>query len=376
MEICLLGYDNLPVLAREYNQFEIGGAQVQMTLLAKALVKRGHRVSMVVGDYGQEDGVVWQGIKTYRTYKANEGLPLFRFVYPRWTSTWAALYRANADVYVTSCAGMQVGLLALFCNKHSKNFIYRMASDTDAEPTEVIIKHWRDKKLYEYGLNKAAHIVCQNKKQRELLKLNYDRNATLIKSLVEEPLNDYVQSERDIEILWVANIRNIKRPDLAIELARRLPHRHFNMVGGPLSGCRELYLNIEKEAGSIENINFHGRIPYHDVGDLYDKARVFVNTSDKEGFPNTFLQSWRRGIPVVTFFDPDGIITREGLGYAVNSMDEMEKVVEKLINNDDEWLLISNRCRAYVELHHGDDVVMKPFLNVLQQVENIGSTNE
>ncbi|MCG8095816.1 MAG: glycosyltransferase family 4 protein, partial [Candidatus Thiodiazotropha endolucinida] len=273
------------MLAREYNQFEIGGAQVQMTLLAKALVKRGHRVSMVVGDYGQEDGVVWQGIKTYRTYKANEGLPLFRFVYPRWTSTWAALSRANADVYFTSCAGMQVGLLALFCNKHSKNFIYRMASDTDAEPTEVIIKHWRDKKLYEYGLNKAAHIVCQNKKQRELLKLNYNRNATLIKSLVEEPLKDYAQSERDIEILWVANIRNIKRPDLAIELARRLSHRHFNMVGGPLSGCRELYLNIEKEAGSIENIKFHGRIPYHDVGDLYDKARVFVNTSDKEGFP-------------------------------------------------------------------------------------------
>ncbi|MCG8015851.1 MAG: glycosyltransferase family 4 protein [Candidatus Thiodiazotropha sp. 'RUGA'] len=376
MEICLLGQDNLPVLAREFNHFEVGGAQVQMTLLAKALVERGHQVSMVVGDYGQEDGAVWQGIETYKTYKVNEGIPLFRFVYPRWTSTWAALSRANADVYVTSCAGMQVGLLALFCKKNNKNFIYRMASDTDADPNEVIIKHWRDKKLYEYGIRKAAHIVCQNQKQCELLKLNYKLSATLIKSLVEKPLKDYSQYKRDIEILWVANIRKIKRPNLAIELAQRLPHRHFNMVGGPLTGHQELYLDIEKEAGLAENINFFGRIPYHDVGDLYDRARVFVNTSDKEGFPNTFLQSWRRGVPVVTFFDPDGLITREGLGYAVNSMDEMEQVVEKLINDDDEWLLFSNRCRAYVELHHGDDVVIKPFLNVLQQVENIGSTNE
>lgn len=376
MEICLLGYDNLPVLSREFNQFEIGGAQVQMTLLAKALVERGHKVSMVVGDYGQEDGTVWQGITTYKSFKVNEGLPLFRFVYPRWTSTWAALSRANAEVYLTSCAGMQVGLLSLFCKKHKKNFVFRMASDTDADPNELIIKHWRDKKLYEYGLKKAAHIVCQNKKQRDLLKLNYKLDATLIKSLVEKPLKDYAQSERDIEILWVANIRNIKRPDLAIELARRLPHRHFNMVGGPLAGYRELYLKIEKEADSIENIKFHGRTPYHEVGDLYDRARVFVNTSDTEGFPNTFLQSWRRGVPVVTFFDPDGLITREGLGYAVNSMDEMEQAVDKLINNDDEWLLYSNRCRAYVELHHGDDVVIKPFLSVLQQVDKNGSTYE
>jgi hypothetical protein len=64
--ICFVGLENLPVLAREYGRFRIGGAQVQQTLLAKALVERGFRVSMVVGDYGQRDGESWQGISTYK----------------------------------------------------------------------------------------------------------------------------------------------------------------------------------------------------------------------------------------------------------------------------------------------------------------------
>lgn len=370
MEICFLGQDNLPVLAREYNQYGAGGAQVQMTLIAKALVECGHKVSMVVGDYGQEDGVVWQGVKTYKTYKPNEGLPLIRFVYPRWTSTWAALARADADVYFTSCAGMQVGLLASFCKSVNKKFIFRMASDTDADPRKLLIRHWRDKWLYEYGLNRAERILCQNEKQRQLLEYNYSLNATLSRSIVESPLEDFVLHERNIEILWVGNLRNIKRPDLAIELGRRMPKRYLHMVGGPLAGFSELFESIQEVAESLSNITFYGRVPYHDVGDLYDRTRVFVNTSDSEGFPNTYLQSWRRGVPVVAFFDPDGLICREGLGYAVGSMDEMQQAIEKLLSDDAEWHQISGRCRTYMERHHGDEEVLGPYLEALEHAKN------
>ena len=48
-------------------------------------------------------------------------------------------------------------------------------------------------------------------------------------------------------------------------------------------------------------MTFHGAVPYRDAGALYSRARVLVNTSDVEGFPNTYLQAWASGTPVVAF---------------------------------------------------------------------------
>ena len=40
---------------------------------------------------------------------------------------------------------------------------------------------------------------------------------------------------------------------------------------------------------NVPNLTLCGRGPYHEIGDFYDRAKVFVNTSDVEGFPNSFL---------------------------------------------------------------------------------------
>ena len=140
MKVCFVGFENLPVLAREYNHHGNGGAQLQQTLLAKALVARGYEVSMVVGDYGQPDAASWHGVTTYKTFRPDAGLPVLRFVHPRWTATWAALLRADADIYYTSCAGMHVGLVAMFCGRHGRGFIHRLAHDTDADPKRLNVR--------------------------------------------------------------------------------------------------------------------------------------------------------------------------------------------------------------------------------------------
>ena len=98
MKICLLGLDNLPVLAPEYREHTVGGESVQQTLLARALARRGHAVSMVTADYGQRDGAVWDDIRVYKAYRPAAGLPLLRFVHPRWSGLWSALARADAQL--------------------------------------------------------------------------------------------------------------------------------------------------------------------------------------------------------------------------------------------------------------------------------------
>src|SRR6185436_11116590 len=123
MKICLIGLDNLPVLAPEYRQHTVAGEPVQQTLLARALARRGHEVCMVVRDLGQPDGAEWEGIRVFKAYRREAGVPVLRFVHPRWTGLWSALARADADIYYTSCSGMEAGLIALFCGRHRRRFV-------------------------------------------------------------------------------------------------------------------------------------------------------------------------------------------------------------------------------------------------------------
>ena len=367
MKVCFVGLENLPVIAREYNHHGIGGEQVQQTLLAKALAARGYHVSMVVADYGQSDSAAWHGVTTYKAYRADAGLPILRFVYPRWTGTWAALMRADADVYYTSCAGMMVGLVGMFCRRHGRGSVHRLASDTDADPKQLLIRYTRDKKLYEYGLRKADIVLCQHAAQQRALMENFAVSSVVTDPLVDPPARQLDPDQRDLEILWVSNLSDFKRPDLALQLACQMPAHHIHMIGGPQPGFSDLYQSIESAAMNVPNLTLYGRVPYHEIGDFYDRAKVFVNTSDVEGFPNSFLQSWCRGVPVVSFFDPNGLIKREGLGVSPNSIDDMASAVDRFIADETEWRKTSQRCRSYMERTYGDDVVLKPYITALNE---------
>lgn len=365
MKVCFVGMDNLPVLAPEYGMHGIGGEQVQQTLLAKALARRGVEVSMVVFDYGQADGRAWDGITAHRAFAQADGLPVLRFIYPRWIKTWDALRRADADVYYLSCAGMQLGLVSMFCSRYRRKLVFRVAHDSDCEPDALIITYWRDKKLYEYGLKRTHRIFVQTESQHDALLANYRRESTVARMLVQG-CNEHV--ERKVDILWVNNLRQFKRPDLLIELARRMPDLKFCMIGGEQPGFPRLYAEMSAAAVSLPNLDFAGRVPYHDMARRYAGARVFVNTSDSEGFPNSYLQSWIHGTPTVAFFDPDGVIRRRGLGHAVATLDDMEACIRRLLADRDHWTACSGRCRQYMADSFGEEEVIAPYLRGIEEV--------
>jgi len=363
--ICFVGLENLPVISREYNHHGIGGEQVQHTLLARALVKRGYRVSMIVADYGQRDAEVVDGVSLYKAHGLDEGLPVLRFLHPRITKLWAALQRADADVYYVSCAGVQVGVVALFARLNGKRVVFRIAHDTDCDPKNLLIRFWRDKKIYEYGLRRANAVLSQSAQQSRALDANYGLPSRIAAMLVDPNQLDLAFEQRDVDVLWVNNLRPFKRPDLALELARRVPNLRVHMIGGTQPGHEDLYEQIREQARAIPNLTFHGRVPYHDVNDFYERAKVFVNTSDSEGFPNSYLQAWRRGAPTVAFFDPDGLIASQKLGSAPRSMDEMAAAVERFATQRADWARASQTCKQFMDDRYGDDKVLVPYLEAV-----------
>src|SRR5262245_31850017 len=96
--VCIVGMNNLRVLAPEYNKGFVGGAELQQVLLARALTARGFKVSMVTADYGQPDGAVWDGIVTYKAYAMDAGIPVLRFFHPRLTGAFSAMRRARREL--------------------------------------------------------------------------------------------------------------------------------------------------------------------------------------------------------------------------------------------------------------------------------------
>jgi glycosyltransferase involved in cell wall biosynthesis len=365
MKICFVGFHNLPVLAPEYRQHTIGGESVQQTLLGRALARRGHDVSMVVADYGQRDGAKWEAIRVFKAYRPDAGIPVLRFIHPRWTGMWSALRRADADLYYTSCAGMHVGLVALFCRRYRRRFVFRTASDTDCDRSSLLVRFARDRWLYAYGLRRANAILVQSGSQAETLARNYGLTGRVAGMLVETPLPVAV---RDIDVLWVSNIRREKRPDRVLELAGRLPEVKIHMVGGSLPGEEALFLDVRLTATTTANVSFHGRLSYWDANELYGRAKLFVNTSDVEGFPNSYLQAWIRGVPVVTLIDPDGVIEREGLGLAARSAAQIPSAITHLLSNPAAWKAASDRCLAFMARQYGEHKVLAAYLDTFQKV--------
>ena len=360
MRLCFLGLENLPVLAPEYGRHNIAGEGVQQTLLARAFARRGHEVRMVTWDYGQAEGAEWQGIRVHKAYAPHAGIPLLRFFHPRWSGMWSALARADAELYYTSCAGMHVGLLALFCQRHGRRFVFRTASDTDCDPARLLVRYRRDRWLYEYGLRRADVILVQSHWQSQALARKYRLTGRVAGMLVDAPAPAVA---RDIDVLWASNVRRLKRPDRLLTLAARQPQLRFHMLGGPLPGEEALYREIANAAAARRNVTFHGRVAYREAAALYDRARLFVNTSDVEGFPNSYLQAWVRGVPVVTLIDPDGVIAREGLGFAAKTPADIEGAVQGLLEDQSAWQALSGRCRDYMAREHGEDRILAPYEN-------------
>jgi glycosyltransferase involved in cell wall biosynthesis len=368
--ICFVGLSNLAVLAREYNAHGIGGEEVQHTLLARALAARGYDVSMVVMDYGQLDGAEWEGIRTYKTYRSGDGLPVLRFFHPRWTGVWAALKRADADIYYLSCASLRVGLTSLFSRNHRKKMVFRIASDMDCEPQKLLIEYnyWRDRRIYEYGLRRADAILAQSAHQQDVMRRNYGLESTLASMLVDQPRDISTFERRTIPVLWVSNIRQLKRPDLVLDLAAAAADTSVHMIGGSIADSADLFDATRQRASVLPNVMFHGQVPYHDVNEYFANALVFINTSDIEGFPNSYLQAWSRGTPVVAFFDPDGLIAREGLGVAVRDMEEMRRAVKELTTNRERWLATSARCVAFMRRAFNEDRILEPYLDTFSRL--------
>ena len=346
--VCFVAPHAWPVFSADSRIAEVGGAEVQQSVLARLLAACGHRVSMICLDYGQPDRSVIDGVTVHKAFAPEAGAPVLRFVHPRLTSMWRAMREVDADIYYCRSASVWVGLLAEFCRRYGRRSIYAAASDADFVPRQGgQIRYARDRWLYRRGLAGVDRIVAQNELQRATCRANYGRDAVVIPSCYQPLMSPGAAiASRDC-VLWVATVRAGKRPELFLELAARLPHRRFVMVGGPEPGDAALFERTRQAAGRLGNVEFTGFLPLAEVEKRLDTARVLVNTSEYEGMPNTFLQAWAHGVPTLATVDVGAPVHRQ-----FRDLEDGAGEIEALFCDPVRWQRASGDCREHFERNH------------------------
>lgn len=358
MKICFVSPHIYSCLAQNGEIKTIGGAELQQMFIGKGMRDRGYEVSYISLDYGQPDGEIIDGLRIIKSFKPEEGLFGIRFYYPRLYKIWQALKRTNADVYYVRCATFLPGILAVFCKTYGKRFVFAGAHDTDFIPHQFRFITRRDKILYKYGLRHANAIIVQSNKQKDLLWKHFKLNSTVIRNFFPYPLKQLPASQRKY-ILWVSTIRTWKRPVQFIKLAESFPSEKFVMIGGPAAGKDASFFEIiKKRSEHLKNLSFLGFQPLDITESYFDRCKIFINTSVYEGFPNTFLQCWNRGIPVISYVDPDNVIQNNNLGVVVNSERELHKSLSEFLSNS---LWDSSPIFDYFTKNHSSKIIEQYF---------------
>ncbi len=359
--VCFLAPHAFPLLSGDPDIQTIGGAELQQVIIARGLARRGYPVSMICLDYGQADAVNVGGIVVHRSYGPTEGLPGLRFFWPRLTSMWSCLNRIGADIYYQRAGSMLTGVMVAHARRHGRKSIFAVAGNP-------MIRFARDRLIYEYGARHVDRIVVQNAAQEASIRKQFGRDSTLIPNCYEPPARDPGSRSGKRYVLWVSTIRQLKRPELFLDLAEALPAHRFAMVGGAGGGEQRLYDRIRERAARIGNLEFTGFLPYAEADRYFDDALLLVNTSDTEGFPNTFLQAWARQVPTVSFIDCGARAGGCSVGTQVASFEELVRTTSALLEDNNRRQELGAASEVYVRKHHFAEPILDRYEELFAQL--------
>ena len=346
---------------------KVGGAELQQTVLASGLAKLGYEIAFLVPDFGQPPDVTTeQGITLVKIRPQSNRLPGLKF-FDEIARFFQAMKRADADIYYQRAGSPVTGITALYCRLHRKPFVFSLASNMDLDGTwkRGLRPHYY--LLYRYGLTHATAIVAQTDDQMRLLKETIGKEGVLSRSTFADSPGASGAVERRY-ILWVGNFWGVKRPAMFLELAGRRPQYEFVMVGGPHTGEERIFEETSEQAKGVPNLRFVGPVPYSEVGAYFDSAAVFVNTSSKEGFPNTYMQAWCRGIPIIATYDADRLIERFGLGKHCEDVDDLAGAVDEFMKDEKLREEAGARAISYVREHHSPEAVTAKYDSLFMQL--------
>ena len=329
-----------------------------MYLLATELAKDDRfNVSFIVGDFGQKPVEHLEGVTIYRTLDIKKNFFLHS------PKIWDALKQADADIYMSEACSLGTCLNAFFCNRKKKAFIYRTASSREANGT-YLKQHFIRGLFVRRAFRSADVLITQNEQDQHALSTTAQLSSIVIRNACK--INE-TQIPRNDTILWVGRSLPVKRPDLLLRLAEQLPEQQFVMICPQGAGDTQ-YPTLQETAAQSKNLTFLEHVPFHEIDRYFQEARLFVNTSDSEGFPNTFVQACKSGTPVLSLnVNPDNFLHQHQCGFCAEGHWEIfvQKVREWMQSDISETL--GQNGQAYIKANHDLNVIIEQYKDIFRR---------
>jgi glycosyltransferase involved in cell wall biosynthesis len=309
IKICFIAPKAYPLFNPEV-QGVFGGAEVDQYSLANELAKdKDFSISFITADYGQEEIETVEGVRIMKSLSFREN-QLSGAI-----KVWRALRTVDAQIYFHEAASLGTFVIALFCRWHKRAFVYRTASQRECDGTYFKLNLLAGK-AFRWSLRQAGQVIVQNEADKEALEQTMGLNSTVIPNAHHMPVLS--EGNRDI-ILWVGRTSPFKRPELFIDLAQEFADKKFVMICQRATGD-ENYEALVTRANGVKNLEFIERVPFHEIGTYFQHAKVLVNTSSSEGFPNTFIQACKYATPILSLcVNPDDFLAKFECGICANN---------------------------------------------------------
>lgn len=336
------------VVINQHASDMLGGSEIQCDIISRTLTAHGHRVTYLAVDGDKT--------KNYATSYAVDPV------------------RRNADAISAAAIAARPDIVYWRFNKHCFHRSVKAIKQAGI-PIVFSVSHIRDVQKFYVDPDLLAPPISFSKLRRaakECFRLArehrgfayIDAVASLNEALlehVEQPQKKrYIPNSMPTDAVpfewprdycvWVANLKDRKRPEKYIELAEKLGDLDidFLMVGNIQSRKYEQIV-----ANAPPNLHFLGGKSVSEVNGIIAQSRFLVHTCLPEGFGNNFIQAWLLGKTAISLsFDPGGLMEKEQLGICANDdMAAFVRSTRELIENPERTRQLGAACQRYAEQH-------------------------
>jgi glycosyltransferase involved in cell wall biosynthesis len=321
-----------------------GGYGRATRIIGRELVRRGVEVSAVVPLRGNQ-----------RPVEQLDGIHVLGFP-PR--APWQAarlIRQCNADIYHSQEPSFTTYLaqqkmpggkhLVTLRDTHDRSDWLAELRHPSLNRGQVLAnKLFEDNPLVQRAVRRAHRVYCA----AEFLRAKAQRKYRLksIPEFLPTPVSvpHQVRKAERPTVCYLARWDRRKRPELFLALARHFPQIRFIAFGTSRDAAYERGLRA-RYAG-LPNLEMPGHVDQFASGTVastLSESWILVNTSVREGLPNSFLEAAGHGCAILSAVDPDGFASRFG---AKVEGDNFAGGLETLLQGD-RWRGCGERAREH-----------------------------